>query len=125
MTIRNYLTLLWLLLIAACGSAGLAPESFSERLAAAYGMVTAVREASTSAANAGTLTVNDMEQSIKFADDARSALDAAKAASEVGNMTTAEGKLALAANVLATVQTYLRSKGVKTSCVWIGGMSWA
>jgi hypothetical protein len=49
---------------------------------------------------------------LKSTDSARELLDAAKVASGGGDIQTAEGRLALATNVLTELQAYLR-KGSK------------
>ena len=107
---------LWLivLVLTACAGLGITePKSWDERLAYAYGTNTAIREASTSALNAKTITATDMEHVLKITDQARSLLDAARAAQIGGDTKTAESRLLLATNVLIELQTYLRSRGVK------------
>lgn len=102
---------LWpiLLLLAACAQLGVQPaQSFDERLAYAYGTNTAVREASTSALNAGEITPDDMERVIALNDQARALLDAARLAHGTGDLETADARLTLAVSVLTQVQTYLR-----------------
>lgn len=120
----KYKTYLLFLFLAGCASLGFQQATtFEQKLAYAYGVNTAIREASTSALNAGTIKSSDMEAIIPLNKQVRGLLDASKAASSVGDIKTAEARLVLATNILAQLQTYLRSKGVKTS--QIGGLSWA
>lgn len=115
---------IYLLVLSGCAALGLQPAtSFDQRLAYSYGVNTAIREASTSALNAGTITKNDMETVISLNNQVRQVLDAARAASSVGDIKTAEAKLLLASEILEQLQGYLRSKGVKTSM--IGELKWA
>jgi hypothetical protein len=98
-------------LLSACTAFGLAPaQSFDQRLAYAMGTNTAVRDASTSALNGGTISSTDMEYVVKLNDQTRVFLDAAKSASQAGDTETAEGRLVLATNILTQLQAYLRSK---------------
>lgn len=97
------------LLIAGCASLGLAPaSSFSDRLAYSYGTHTAVLTAATASLEAGEIGSEDATRVLKVADQARQALDAARAAAGVGDIATAEGRLQLAASLLTELQTYLR-----------------
>lgn len=117
------LLLLVTYVVAGCAQLGLATaKSFDERLAYAYGVNTAVREASTSALNAKTIASTDMEHVLKLTDEARGILDAARVASRVGDLQTAEARLLLATNILAELQAYLRNRGVKAN---LGDPTWA
>lgn len=99
-------------LVVGCAALGIAkPETFSERLAYAYATHTAIQNAAANSLNAGEITSRDGEQILKLADDSRQVLDAARAASQAGDVATAEGRLALATNILQQVQAYLRSRG--------------
>lgn len=104
------------LLLTGCASLGIAPAgNFEQKLAYAYATNTAIREASTSSLNAGTISSKDMETIIPLNNQTRQVLDAAKAAMSVGDIKTAEAKLLLATNILTQLQSYLRNKGVKAS----------
>ena len=114
MLIRNSVALLWLTLIVACTAVGIqAPKSFDQHLVYAYGTHTSVLEATANALEAGALTVEDSEAVLQLADQSRTLLDAARVASGGGDVTTAEGRLALATNVLEQLLAYLRTRGVK------------
>lgn len=96
--------------LAACTSIGVAPaKSFPERLAYAYGVNTAVRQAATQGLNAGTLSGSDGEQVLKLTDEARTLLDSAKTLMDI-DARGAESKLVLATEILTHLQTYLRTK---------------
>ena len=121
---KRILAVALLAFLTGCAQLGLTPtQTFDNKLAYAYGANTAIREASTSALNAGTITSADMEFIIPLNRQARQILDAAKAATALGDLKTAEAKLLLATGILAQLQTYLRSKGVKTS--QLGEPLWA
>lgn len=114
MLIRNSFALVALVLLAACTSFGVQPpKSFDQQLVYAYGTHTSVLEATANALEAGDLTVEDSEAVLQLADQSRTLLDAARVASGAGDVTTAEGRLALATNVLEQLLAYLRTRGVK------------
>lgn len=120
---RNYL-FIFLFVLTGCAALGLTEaKNFEQRLAYAYGTNTAVREASTSALNAGTITSKDMEAVIPLNDQIRQVLDASRAALSAGDIKTAEARLMLAVNLTTQLQTYLRTKGVKTAME--RSLSWA
>lgn len=99
-----------LYLLTACASLGLAPaSSFSDRLAYAYGTHSAVLVSATQSLDAGEIGSQDASRVLKVADEARTALDAAKLANGVGDTTTAEGRLQLATALLTNLQAYLRA----------------
>jgi len=109
--LRNLNVLFVLLLIAGCAELGLAPaDTFDKKLAYAYGVHTAVVKATTSALDAKTLKSTDAEQVASLSAQSRTLLDGALAASKTGDITTANGKLLLATNILEQLQAYLRSK---------------
>lgn len=98
-------------ILSACAALGIVQaQSFDQRLAYALGVNTSVRDTSTSALDAGTITSADMEHVLKFNDQARSLLDAARVAHQAGDTETAEGRLLLATNILTQLQAYLRSR---------------
>lgn len=96
--------------LAACGTLFVAPQSFSEKLAAGYLAHTAVVTATTNALNAGDISSADAEHVAKIAAEARSVLDAAKLANDAGDVKTAQGRLSMALSVIAELQTYIRGK---------------
>lgn len=89
------------------------PQTFEQKLAYAYGQHTAVMNAAASAVEVGTLSLDDAKAVLRMADDSRMFLDAARGASGSGDLTTAEGQLALATNVLTQLSGYLNSRSVK------------
>jgi hypothetical protein len=105
-------TLLALLLLSGC-AAFPQPKGFDQQLATAYGVHTSVVQATTTALIAGTISVKDAEAVQGMEKNARSLLDAAKAAEEAGNPTGASSELALATNALTALQSYLNAKGAK------------
>jgi hypothetical protein len=109
--LRNLRTYVLLLLLAGCAQLGLSPaRNFDDKLAYAYGTHTAVQQATTQSLNASDITSADASQVLKLADESRTLLDAAKAASSVGDINTASGKLLLATSILEQLQAYLRSR---------------
>ena len=96
--------------LAACGTLFVAPQSFSERLAAGYLAHTAVLTATTNALNAGDISSADAEHVQKIATEARTVLDAAKLANSAGDVQTAQGRLSMAVAIIGSLQTYLREK---------------
>lgn len=103
-----------LLMLCACSSLGLQPaESFDQRLAYAYGTNTAVRTAAANAATVGTITKADAQFVLKQTDEARTLLDAARVAVNLGDPSTAEGRLQLAVGILTQLQTYLNARAAK------------
>ena len=100
-------------ILTACASLGLTPaDSFDARLAYAYGTHTAILQAATAAVTAGTISPKDGETVLSLAQQSRTLLDSARAV-ENTDPTTAAGRLALAANILNQLQTFLQSRGVK------------
>jgi hypothetical protein len=108
-TIRQVRFLALVLLIAGCASLGLAPaSSLTDRIAYSYASHSAVLNATTAALEAGDIGVEDAQRVLKVADQARDALDAARLAVNAGDVSTAEGRLQLAASILTELQAYLR-----------------
>lgn len=100
-------------LTAGCQALGLQPaKSLDERIGYAYGTYTAVQESTASAVRSGGLTPAEGRQVLAIADQARTFLDGARAV-ETADPAGATQKLELASRVLAQLQTYLQSKGVK------------
>lgn len=112
-TLNKFAALAFLLLLTGC-AVGLQPaKSFDQQLAYAYSTHTAVLSSAGNALEAGDLTVADAEAVLELADQSRALLDAARLASGAGDVATAEGRLALATNVLEQLLAYLRTRGVK------------
>jgi hypothetical protein len=94
-----------------CASLGLAPAStFDERLAYAVSQNTAVRQAAANALDAGDIATEDAKRVLSITNEVRTALDAARLASGLGDTSTAEGRLQLATALLVELQKYLRSQ---------------
>lgn len=109
MRLKHSLPLLLLILASACASIGLQPAtSFTQRLGYAYGTHTSVLQGTTAALDAKEITSTDAEHILVVADQGRMVLDGAKVAFAGGDVTTAEGKLKLAAGILTQLQAYLR-----------------
>jgi hypothetical protein len=109
--LRYYYAAFLLVCLAGCAQLGLAPaQNFDQKLAYAYGVHTAVVQATTSALDAKTVKSLDATRLFTLAEQARQLLDGAKLASAGGDITTANQRLSLATSILAEVQTYLRSK---------------
>lgn len=109
-----YLTVLCAAALSGCTSIGaVAPTSTDEKIAYAYGTVTAVRQSCTQALTTGVLPTSGAQQCLTVTDGARTALDAAKVAEGAGDDTTALGKLALATSLLTQIQQYLTAQGIK------------
>lgn len=107
---RYYFTVLLLVLLAGCAQLGMAPaQNFDQKLAYAYGVHTAVINATAAALDAKSIRSTDAEQVKTLADQSRSLLDAAKVASAGGDLTTANSKLLLGTQILEQLQAYLRS----------------
>lgn len=102
------------LVVTGCESMGIQPaRSFDQNLAYAYSSHTAVLESAANALEAGSLSVEDAEAVLALADQSRTLLDSARLAAGAGDVTTAEGRLALATNVLQQLIAYLNARGVK------------
>lgn len=100
------------LALQACASVGLpTPKGFDQRLATAYGVHTSVVQATTTALTTGSISVTDAEAVQGMEKNARSLLDAAKAAEVAGNASGASSELALATSALTALQAYLNSHG--------------
>lgn len=104
--------MLAVMLLSACASMGLStPQGFDQQLAQAYGVHTAVLQATTTAVTVGSLSSAEATQVKTQADSARAFLDAARTAEQAGNTTAANSDLQLAVSALTALQTYLNSKG--------------
>lgn len=100
-----------LVILTACASLGLAPaSSFEERLAYAVSQNAAVRNAAAVSLERNELAQEDAQRVLKITNEVRTALDAARLAAGAGDVSTAEGRLQLAASILVNLQAYLRSR---------------
>lgn len=108
---RPLIPALLVMLIAGCASLGiLTPQTLDERLSYAYDQHTAALQTITSAANQRLITKQEGVSILAIADQSRALLDAARVATGAGDISTAEGRLILATNVLRELQVYLRSR---------------
>lgn len=98
-------------LLAGCTFLGLAqPRTLSERIAYAYSINAGVRQAAAQSVTAGTLSKEDGQYVLQVTDTTRGYLDLARTAYGAGDISTAEGRLTLALNVLDELQRYLESR---------------
>jgi hypothetical protein len=111
---RLALPLLAVLALSACALFGGKTLSLDESLAAAYTTHTAVVNATTTSLQAGTITAAQADKVLAMAQTSRAILDAARVAEQAGNATAANNQLALAANALTALQTFLNASKGKT-----------
>jgi hypothetical protein len=98
-------------LLVGCASIGLAPaKSLPDRIAYAYGVNAGVRTAAANALEAGTLSIEDGEYTLKVTDESRTLLDTSRVALSAGDTQTAEGRLVLALDVLDALQKHLNTR---------------
>lgn len=100
--------------LAGCSAFGLtSPKGFDQSLAEAYGVHTAVVQATANALNAGSISVADAKAVRGLEQNARALLDTAKAAETAGDAAGAQKNLALAMTALTALQSYVNSHGGK------------
>lgn len=113
-----FLALPLAVLFSGCNSLGLAtPKGFDQQLAQAYGVHTAVISATATALMAGTITSAEAQAVQVQALNARTILDTAKAAENIGNTAGAANNLTLAVTALTAIQSYLNNQGKTTAGV--------
>lgn len=116
MKARSAFVATFLLVLTACSTIGLAPaQNLEQRWAYAVGVHTAVQNATTDALEHGEIAVEDAQRVLAIADEARTALDAAQLALDVGDISTAESRIILATTILTRLQDYLRSRAGEQS----------
>lgn len=104
------------LFLASCASMGLVtPQSFDERLAAAYTTNTAIRDAAANSFESGALKPEDANYALEQTRGNRRMLDATRALAGEGDIATAEGRLKLVTGSLMSLRSYLQSQGVKVN----------
>ena len=118
----RYLILV-VLLLGGCAALGLqTADTFNQKLAYAYGQVTAARKGATAVINAQCVdpkaagcqaAVADGKHIQSMADEARTGLDQAKTFAAAGNLTQANVQLQLESAALTALSTYLTAKGIK------------
>lgn len=111
----KYVVLLALFVfVAGCTPMGLVtPVSPSQKLAYAYGNVSAVRASAAQALTAKSISLTDAQKVLTVTDAARASLDAGRAALGVGDMTSMQSDLAAATTLVTQMQKFLIAKGVK------------
>lgn len=100
--------------LSGCESIGLVKaETFEQRWAYAQTQVTGLRETSTRALDGKLISSSDMEYVIGIADRTADLLRLAREAAGAGDLSTAEGRLALARGVLTELEAFLASKNTR------------
>lgn len=105
--------LLLILTLSSCASLGLeSPTSYTDRVAYAYSNADGVVKAATNALDAHAISSADAKYVRETAVSTRTLIVASETAFGEGDLQTAEGRLALAENVLRQLQAHV-AKGVK------------
>jgi hypothetical protein len=100
-------------LLAGCNTLGLIkPESFQERLAAAYTLNTTIRDASTNSLAAGAISSDDAQEWLDRNRAFRARLDQVRAVAGT-DLSTAEARLAALETALQALRSELLAKGVQ------------
>lgn len=99
--------------LAGCASLGtVAPQSLDESIFMAEAQVTGLDTTAAQALSAGLITAQDGQFIMNLTDQIMAAINAAKAAEGAGNTSTAQGQLAVAAQLMSQLAVYLQGKGV-------------
>ena len=102
--------LCWLL--TACAAMGIiTPQSFDERLAAAYSLNTAIREGVSASLSAGAISSEDADGALSDTRTARTSLDAVRTLAGQ-DPTAADGRLKVLEASLKALRSRLIAKGV-------------
>lgn len=107
---RTLLAVVVLVGMVACASLA-TPDTFSQRLAYAYGSLAAVRQSTADLVIAKRVTAAEGSTVLEKTDATRVVLDAARSAYADKDVSTAESRLATAQQFLTTLQDWLKSKG--------------
>lgn len=111
---KSFASYLAVLALAGCASLGLvAPQSLDESLAYAQSQVSALELSAAQAAPMGKLSAGDLQNVLNIGDQATAAIADARAAESAGDVSTAQGKLALANSILVQLSALLAAHGVK------------
>jgi hypothetical protein len=118
MRMRHWFGFILVLGLVGCAALGLStPKGFDQQLASAYGVHSAIVQATTTALSSGAITSTEAQAVQAQALTSRALLDTAKAAETAGNTAGASNNLSLALAGLTALQNYLNSqskaKGVK------------
>lgn len=99
------------ILLSACATLGFeSAKSFEDKLAYAFGNVTAVRETAAAGVRAGTLSSADGAEVLELTNEARALLDAARVVAGTGDTEAANAKLVLATAILTQLRNYLNAR---------------
>lgn len=99
-----------LVILTACTTIGVpAPQTFNERLAAAYSTVTAARDTTATLLTSGKLTAADAQNVNTQCDNLRSALDVARTL-RITDPVEADSRLSATIAALTALQSYLESR---------------
>jgi hypothetical protein len=90
----------------------LLPQTFNERIAAGYVLVTTARATATTLLNAGKLTADDGTNVLQVTDVARDGLNVARTLAAT-DLTSAEAKLAATNTALVALQQYLATRSAQ------------
>lgn len=107
---RQFAVTILLVFLAACAAVP-QPQTLDQKLGYAQSTVTAVQDSVAKSLDANEISSAEAERILKVADDTMMFVVAAKSAMGAGDMTTAEGQLALTTNLLQQLLDYLRAKG--------------
>jgi hypothetical protein len=90
----------------------LLPQTFNERVAAGYVLVSTLRTTATTLLNAGKLTADDGMNVLQITDVARDGLNVARTLAAT-DLTSAEAKLAATNAALVALQQYLATRSAQ------------
>jgi glutamate-1-semialdehyde aminotransferase len=104
---KNLALIVLAVLITACASLA-TPTSMDQRLGYALGSTTAVRQTCADLRSRQRLTMANAEKCLTQTDAARIAVELARSAMGRGDITTAQGQLAAATAILASLEAMLK-----------------
>jgi hypothetical protein len=90
----------------------LLPQTFNERIAASYALVTTLRETATTLLNAGKISGTDGANVLQVTDVARAGIDVARTLSAT-DLTSADAKLTATNTALVALQQYLATRSAQ------------
>lgn len=95
------------LIVAGCQSLGMAqPQGYDQKVAYTRGQLTAFVNATAASVETGQLDKEDGRRVLNMAKEAREFMDAGDVAFAAGDLSTAEGRVALAIGILAQLKTF-------------------
>lgn len=102
---------LLLAILVGCAALGLPnADTFNQKLAVSYGVVTTIRTTATTLLNASKLSADDGQNVLTSTDAAKAGLDTARAIAKT-DQAAADYKLAAVRTVLTALSSYLATKG--------------